>query len=154
MPTPPVNPEATSDLIRWDVPFAIGLWPSVAVISDPDNSKVVLVVRPLAFGNYPRYLVSFRDVVTLFCYEETCAIERDWGSLTRSEYDLCAYRWITSPWLEHYRVLEDIKFSKSEEKLHHHILIGGDTIVEVIALGEPQVERVDQKMTIEVKCEV
>ena len=91
--------------------------------------------------------------MTLFCYEETCAIARDWDSLTRSEYDLCAYRWITSPWLKHYRVLEDIMFRKSSEKLHHYILIGGDTIVEVIALSEPLVERIDQKFTIEVKYE-
>ena len=106
MPMPLANPEATSDLIRWDVPFAIGLWPSVGVISDPNSSKVVLVVRPDGLGKYPQYLVRFCDVVTLLCYEETCAIERDWDSLTRSEYGLCAYRWITSPWLKHYRVLK------------------------------------------------
>ena len=106
MPMPLANPEAASDLIRWDVPFAIGLWPSVGVISDPNSSKVVLVVRPDGLGKYPQYLVRFCDVVTLLCYEETCAIERDWDSLTRSEYGLCAYRWITSPWLKHYRVLK------------------------------------------------
>jgi len=45
-------------------------------------------------------------------------------------------------------------FSKSGEKLHHYLIFGGDSIVEVIALGEPQIERVDQRMIIEVKHEV
>ena len=151
---PLVNPEDKSDLIRWDVPFAISLDLSVGFITDPDSSKVVLVVRPHGFGDYPQFLIHFWDVVTLLCYEETCAIERDWNKLVRSEYDLCAYRWITSPWLQHYRILEEIRFRKSEEKLHHYILLGGDDIVEVIALGEPKVEQVDQKRTLEFKYEV
>ena len=154
MPMPLVNPEATSDLIRWDLPFANGLHPSVGVITESDTSKVVLVARPHGFGVYPQYLVRLYDVVTLLCYEETCAIDREWDSLIRSEHDLCAYRWITSPWLKHYRVLEDIMFNKSDEKLHHYILLGGDDIVEVIALGEAVVERVDKRMVIEVKHEV
>ena len=65
-----------------------------------------------------------------------------------------AYRWITSPWLQHYRILEEFRFRKSEERLHHYILLGGDGIVEVIALGEPKVGQVDQKMTLEFKYEV
>lgn len=148
------NPEATSDLIRWDVPFAIGLCPSVGIITQSDTSTIVLVVRPHGFGQYPQYLVRFRDVVTLLRYEETCAIQREWDSLVRSEYGLYAYRWVTSPWVQHYKVLEDIMFNKSGEKLHHYILLGGDDIVEVVALGEAVVERVDKRMVIEVKHEV
>jgi hypothetical protein len=154
MPMPFANPEAISDLIRWDVPFATGLWPSVGVITECDTSKVVLVVRLDGFGKYPQFLVRFWDVVLLLEYEETCAIDRGFRNLIRSEFELCAYHWITSPWLKEYRVLEDILFTKSSEKLHHYILLGGDSIVEVIALGEPQVERVDKKMFIDVKHEV
>jgi hypothetical protein len=126
----------------------------VRVIIESSGSDVTLIVAPDGLGAYPQYLVRFGQVVTLLCYEETCAIDRGYGGLVRSEYDLSAYRWITSQWLQHYRVLEDIYFNKSPEKLHHYLLFGGDSVVEVIALGEPQVERVDQKMTIEVKYEV
>jgi hypothetical protein len=98
--------------------------------------------------------VRFWDVVTLLCFEETCAIKRDWMDLIRSEYELSAYRWITSPWLEHYRVLEDFWFKKSDGKLHHYILSGADRIVEVIALGEPTIERIDRRTVIEVKYEI
>jgi hypothetical protein len=150
---PLINTESKADLVRWDVPFANGQVPSVGCITDPNGSKVVLVVRPQGIGRYPQYLVRFSDVVLLFCYEETCAIKRDWDTLPRSESGLCAYRWITSPWLQHYRVLEDIQFNKSG-KLHHYILLGGDSIVELIALGEPTVERVDTKTIIEMKYEV
>ena len=154
MPLTLAKPESKPDLIRWDVPFADRRWPSVGFITDPDSSKVVLVVRPGGLGSHPSYLVRFSDVVTLFCYEETCAIKRDFDDLTWSEPNLCAYRWLTSPWLEHYRVLEDITFTNTDDKLHHYILLGADTIVELIALGEGEIERVDQKKLIDVKYEV
>jgi len=154
MPMPLVNPEAVSDLIRWDTPFAIGLDPSVRFITETPDSDAILIVAPGGLGAYPQFLVRFGRVVTLLCYEETCAIDRGFRELIRSEYDLCSYRWTTSPWLKHYRVLEDFLFTNTPEKLHHYVLFGGDSIVEVIALGEPQIERVDQKMTIEVKYEV
>jgi hypothetical protein len=154
MPMPLANPEATSDLIRWDVPFALGRLPSVRVITQSPGSDVTLIVAPNGLGEYPQFLVRFGHVFILFCYDEAGGIDRDWESLVRSEYDLSAYRWITSPWVNQNRGLEDSMLWKPEEKLHHYILLGGDTIAEVVALGEPQIERVDQKMTIEVKYEV
>jgi hypothetical protein len=149
-----INPIEKSDLIRWDVPFAISLDPSVGVLTEDLGQSLTLAVAPQGLGNYPKYLVRFKNVVTLLCYEETCAIDRGYRSLIWSEADLCAYRWITSPWLKHYRVLEDILFSRSAEKLNHYLLFGGDTIVEVIALGEPTVEQVNSKRVIEIKHEV
>lgn len=154
MPMLLANPEEKSDLIRWNVPFANGRWPSVGVITDPDNSNVIVVIRPKGFGSFPQYLLRFYDVVTLLCYEETCAMKRDWDELVFSERNLCAYRWISSPWLKHYRILEQIQFTKSNEKLHHYILLGADTMFEAIALGEPEIERVDQRMAIEMKFEI
>ena|ERR1035437_2096444 len=150
MPMPLANPEAKSDLIRWDVPFANGQCPSVGVITDSDTSKVVLVVRPHGFGNYPHYLVRFYNVVTLLRYDDgPGAFDRGYRSLIRSEYDLCAYRWITSPWLFGY---SDQKHS--DEEYSHYLLLGGDDIVEVIALGEVEVERVDKQVVMEMKHEV
>ena len=147
---PLVNPEAKSDLIRWDVPFAISRCPSIGVITDPDSSKVVLVVRPHGFEKYPQYLVRFFGVVALLCYDDDPgAFDRGYASLIRSEHDLCAYRWITSPWLQRYST-----FNHSDEKLSHYLLLGGDSIVEVIALGEAEVEQVDKKTLIEMKHEV
>jgi hypothetical protein len=164
MPAPLTNPEAKSDLTRWDVPFAIWRYPSVHAITESDNSNVILVVRPDGFGRYPQYLVRFSNVVVLLRYdsdeipqaftEVQCSIERGWHSLVRSEPDLCAYRWVSSPWVRNCSGLELTSFKDSGQKLHHYILIGENDTVEVVALGEPAVERVDKEMVIEVKHEV
>jgi hypothetical protein len=150
MPMPLANPEAKSDLIRWDVPFANAGYPSISVITDSDTSKIVLVVRPRGFVNYPHYLVRFYNVVTLLRYDEgPGAFDTGYRSLIRSEYNLCAYRWITSPWLLGY---SDHK--RSDEEYSHYLLLGADDIVEVIALGEVEVERVDKQIVMEMKYEV
>ena len=146
-------PKAAPELVRWDVPFADKLYPSVSIITKNNGDTVLLAVAPHGMGEYPKYLVRFEHIVTLLYYEETCAIERGYESLLRDVYDQCAYRWITSPWLKHYRVLEDIIFNGAG-KLHHYLLFGSDSIVEVIALGEGTVERIDSKILVEIKHEV
>jgi hypothetical protein len=150
MTTPPTGP----DLLGWNVEFAEYRFPAVSVLSDDYGETVLIVVAPAGFSAYPKYLVRFRNVVTLLYYEETCSIDRGYESLTRSHSNLCAYRWVSSPWLKQYRVLEDIIFNKSPDKLHHYLILGGDTIVEVIALGEAAVEKINSKRVIEVTLEV
>jgi len=164
MPAPLTNPESISDLVRWEVPFAIWRYPSVGVITESNTSNVILVVRPDGFGRYPQYLVRFSNVVVLLRYDsdeipqaftkEQCSIDRGWHSLVRSEYDLCAYRWVTSPWVRNCVGLEHTMFKDSGQKLNHFILIGDDDTAEVVVLGEATVERVDKEMVIGMQYEV
>jgi hypothetical protein len=62
-----------------------------------------------------------------------------------------AYQWIGSPWMQAYR---DAVAACGWKDLHHYLILGDDSLVEVISSGEARIERVDTKRIVEVKHEV
>ena len=147
------QPEKT-EIVRWNVPFAEARCPSVSVITENNGGSVLVVVAPHGIDKYPKFLVRFKNVVTLLCFEEMCAFDRGYGFDAAHRAEYCAYRWIASPWLQSYSALPAILLNAPQENLHHYLIFGGDSIVEVVALGEGKVERIDAKIVLETKHEV
>jgi hypothetical protein len=143
--------DAVTRLIRWDVPFAEARYPSVGVITECGGDVTTLVVAPKGIDNYPKFLARFEKVLALLSYEEACALDRGYSALPGFDPECCAYRWIESPWLESYRKGADVFAWKD---LRHFLILGGDSIVEVIASGQPKVERLDKRAIMETKHEI
>src|SRR5262245_6706400 len=141
----------TTDLVRWDAPFAEARDPSVSLITERGGDAAILVVAPLGTDQYPKYLVRFDRVLVSFCYEEAVALDRDYPALTGIERSVCAYLWGNSPWL---RASSGVADSLELSGLQHYLVFGGDSIVELIASGQPKVERLDSPRVIETRYEV
>src|ERR1035438_3791843 len=91
--------DTTTDLVRWDTPFAEALDPSVSIITERGGDAAMLVIAPLGIDQYPKYLMRFDTVVVSLCYEETATLDRGYRSLTGIEPSVSAYIWRNSPWL-------------------------------------------------------
>jgi hypothetical protein len=143
--------DTTTALVRWDVLFAEARDPSVSLITERGGDAAVLVVAPLGTHQYPKYLVRFDRVLVSFCYEEAIALDRDYRALTGIERSVCAYLWTDSPWL---RASSGVADLLELSDLHHYLVFGGDSIVELIASGQPKVERLDSPRVIESRYEV
>jgi hypothetical protein len=143
--------DTATDLIRWDVPFAEARDPSVSLIAEQGGDAATLVVAPSGIDRYPKYLVRFGKVIALLCYEEAFAFDRGYRALSGIEPNCCAYLWTDSPWMQSYRKGADVLDWKD---LQHYLVCGGDSIVELIASGQPKVEWLDEKRVIETKYEV
>ena len=139
-----------TDLIRWDVPFAEARDPSVRFITEQGGDAAMIVVAPSGIDQYPKYLVRFKRVLVSLCYEEAIALGRDYRTLSGIERSTCAYVWSDSPWLSAIRGLAELL---GLSDLKHYLVLGGDSIVEVIAAGPPKVERLDGKTVIESRYE-
>lgn len=149
MDTPPLNTE----LVRWDVPFAAWSGLSSWVIVESFDSFTI-VVAPLSNKhpkeNFPKYLIRFDEVITMLAYDEACATHRDYYKMSGFVMGVRAYRLIDSSWLDGYRGCHEIR----DKKLYHYAILGDDSIVEVISVGEARIERVDEKRFIEVTHEI
>jgi hypothetical protein len=141
----------TTDLVRWNVPFAEARDPSVSLITEQGGDAATLVVAPSGIDRYPKYLVRFGKVIILLCYEEAFAFDRGYRALSGNEPNCCAYLWTDSPWMESYRKGADVYEWKG---LQHYLIFGGDSIVELIASVQPKVERLDEKRVIDTRYEV
>ncbi|MDB6124774.1 MAG: hypothetical protein JWQ71_3767 [Pedosphaera sp.] len=145
------KPEIPINLIRWNVPFADKCYPSVSLITEQGGNVVVLVIAPDGIDKYPKYIVRAERVTAVLCYQEAFAPDRGCRASTRREDRTCAYQWIDSPWLQSYRDGEEIFMWGS---LLHYVILGGDSIVEFIAPGEPTIERIDSSTILETKLKV
>jgi hypothetical protein len=146
--------DATTHLVPWDVPFAEARDPSVTLITEQGRESaevVVFVVAPHGLDEYPKYLVRFDKVLAVLCYEESLALGRGYPGLPNPQASVCAYLWPDSPWLRASRGWAE--FSHWPEP-HHYVIFGGDSIVELLASGEPEVERIDERRVFETKHEV
>jgi hypothetical protein len=141
----------TSHLVCWDMPFAEARYPSVSVITESGGDVVSVVIAPAGIDRYPKYLVHFSKVITLLCYEEAHAFDRGYRDLSGIEQRCCAYIWSGSPWLESYKRGAEVFGWKD---LQHYLIFGGDSIVELIASGQPMVERMDKNKIIVTNHEV
>lgn len=140
-----------ADLVRWDVPFAEVRDPSVSLIAEQGGDAAILVVAPCGVDKYPKYLVRFDRVLVSLCCEEVVSLGRDYQSLRGIEHRTSAYLWKESPWLQASRAFAEL-LELSE--LQHYLVFGGDSIVELIASGQPKVERLDSPKMIETRYEV
>jgi hypothetical protein len=143
--------DTATDLVRWDMPFAEARDPSVSLITEQGGDAAMLIVAPLGIDRYPKYLVRFSKVIALLCYEEAFALDRGYRALSGIEPKCCAYLWTDSPWMESYRKGADVFEWKG---MQHYLILGGDSVVELIASGQPRAERLDERRVIETKYEV
>jgi hypothetical protein len=132
------------------VPFAEAHDPSVSLITEQGGDAATIVVAPSGIDQYPKYLVRFGKVIALLCFVEAFAFDRGYRALSGIEPKYCAYIWTDSPWMESYRKGADIF---EWEDLQHYLVFGGDSIVELIACGQPEVERLDERRVIATKYE-
>src|SRR5262249_32291021 len=136
---------ANSELSLWDVPFAEWKGLSAWVIKERDAEDFTVVVAPLSEKspkeNHPKYLLRFQKVLTLLAFEEACTTQRQYYKMSGWVKGRRAYRWVASPWVEGYKGI----FWPDRDRLRHYCLLGDDNIIEVISIGEPEIERVDAK---------
>ena len=143
--------DTTTDFVRWEVPFSAARDPSVSLITEQGADAAMLVVAPSGIDRYPKYLVRFSKVMFLLCYEEAFALDLGYRALSGIEPNCCAYLWTDSPWTGSYRKGADVFEWKD---LQHYLVFGGDSIVELIASGQPKLERLDARRVIDVKHEI
>ena len=141
----------TGHLVRWDVPFADAIDPSVSVITESGGDVVSLVVAPAGVDRYPKFLIRFSKVITLLCCEEAHGFDRGYRDLPGIEQRCCTHIWHDSPWLESYQRGSEVLGWKD---LRHYLIFGGDSIVELIASGQPTVERLEDSRVIVTSHEV
>ena len=110
-----------------------------------------LVVAPTGIDQYPKFIVRSQHVIAVLSYEEAFAFDRGYRGLAGIDDGLCAYRWIDSPWLQSYRRGADIFGWAS---LQHYVVLGGDSIVELVAADEPTIYRLESKQLLTLQHEL
>jgi len=143
--------EVNTNLVRWDVPFAEGRDPSVSLITEQGGDVATLVVAPMGTDQYPKFLVRIESVIAVLSYEEAFTFDRGYRELSGIDARICAYRWMDSPWLQSYREGAGIFGWAS---LQHYLVFGGDSIVEIIAAGEPTIQRIEFKQLLSIQHEL
>ena len=151
-----MNPiDSVAGFVCWNVAFAEARSPSVSLITEQGEQgtdTATLVVCPHGIDQYPKYLVRFNKVLAALCYEESLALERGYPRCSDTHASGCAYLWADSPWLRasHGWAVDFLQWSD----LKHYLIFGGDTIVEILAAGGSNVERIEKRTVIETKHEI
>jgi hypothetical protein len=136
------------DLVRWDVPFADAELPSVTFLPDP-GGLVRVLVSPDGIDRYPKYLVVFDgDVVAYRCEAESFAPPLP-ADVRREPGTHCACLWLDSPWLRQYEQWSDYFQSHMEGALKHYLVFGGNSVVELLAVGEPTVTPITEPTVLQ-----
>jgi hypothetical protein len=147
-----------SKIVRWETPFTETKYPSVApIVTSTANqwNNVKLIVMPQGTDKYPKYLVSFGEVIAFTCFEEAAAPERDFTSAMFEEENLCAYQYLDSPWLKSCEAwVQHYHFPNESVLSYHYLIFGGDNNIEVITTNIPTIEVVEEKTTLKMECEV
>lgn len=147
-----------SRIIRWETPFTDTQFPSVALIATStinQSNNVKMIVMPQGTDKYPKYLVSFGEVIAFTCFEEAHAPERDFTSTMIEEENLCAYLYLDSPWLKSYQAwIEHYHFPNDSIQSFHYLIFGGDNNIEVITTNKPTIELIEEKTALRVECEI
>ena len=136
-----------ANLVRWDVPFAGARDPSVSLITEQGGDVATLVVSPHGVDQYPKYLVRFDKVLAMLCYEEALALDRAYRAVPGT----CAYIWADSSWL---RASSSYAEFLGLRELRHYVVLGGDSIVELLASGASEVQQIDERTVIETSHQV
>ena len=132
----------------WKTPFTEAAFPAVAPIFPPDDPNpstkdrfpFKVVVMPHGFGKYPGYVIDFMRAHVVLSYDESCANpDSHWVELVRNAPRSCAYVWHGSSLLREYNGIG----CEFEAELRHYVILGGDSIVEVLTYEEPSVTSFD-----------
>jgi hypothetical protein len=97
--------------------------------------------------------LRYENVIAHLCYEEAFAPDRDYPKSDENVMS-CAFKWINSPWLTAYRRGSDFLRGCQGVELQHFVIYGGDSIVEVVAPGEPAITKIEQRQIISTQYEV
>ena len=146
-----------SKLICWDTPFTNKQRPSVGLIitTEVDETDILkIIVAPKGIDAYPKYLVTFGEVIAFTCFEEAHAPERDFASATIEDENLCAYEYLDSPWLQSYEAWKPIYFGNETSSFYHYLMFGGDNNVEVITPNRPTIDVIEEKAILQIQREV
>lgn len=128
----------------WKTPFTQAVHPSVTPIFPPEKPEpspkerfpFKVVVMPHGLGEYPGYVIDFVRAHVVLSYDESCANpDSHWLELIRSAPRSCAYIWHGSPLLLRYKGIG----CEFEDELRHYVILGGNSIVEVLTYEEPSV---------------
>ena len=146
-----------SKLIRWDTPFTDKQRPSAGliIITEADETDILkAVVAPDGVDAYPKYLVTFGEVIAFACFEEAHAPDRDFDSAEIEDKNLCAYEYIDSAWLKSYDGWRPIYFGNETDLFYHYLIFGGDNNIEVVAPNIPTIETIEEKTILKIEREV
>ena len=106
---------------------------------------------PYGLEKYPGYLLKFRSAPFFMFYDETCAPPSipQWFDLLKAIPKSSTVIWHDSPLVKQYAGIGG--YSNQNLKLKHYIILGGDSIVEILAYEEPSIEQFTerQKFTME-----
>jgi hypothetical protein len=155
--SPLVNQEKSQigHLERWELPFSNSLDPSVSAIILPDSvDRVKVVVMPKGLESYPGFLLDFECAPFLMVYDETCAPPSipQWFDLLKAIPKSSTVIWHDSPLVKHYSGIGgNPEVWTQNLKLKHYLILGGDSIVEILAYKEPLITQFNerQKFTVE-----
>ncbi len=146
-----------SKLIRWNTPFTDKQRPSVGLIITTEADEIDIlkaIVAPKGIDAYPKYLITFGEVIAFTCFEEAHAPERDFASATVEEERLCAYEYLDSPWLKTYAAWTPFYFGNETDSFYHYLIFGGDNNIEVITPNRPTIDIVEEKTILQIEREV
>jgi hypothetical protein len=140
-------------LERWDLPFSNILCPSVTAFPLPDTiERINVVVMPNGLGVYPGFLLEFHAAPFLMIYNETCAPAAvpQWLSMLQAIPKSSTVIWHNSPLVKLYNGFGDYPIAHHAEtpKLKHYLILGGDSIVEILAYVEPSVTQFNEPKKI------
>ena len=146
-----------SKLIRWETPFTDEQRPSVGLIittKEEETDILQAIVAPKGIDVYPKYLVTFGEVIAFTCFEEAHAPERDFASAEFVEEKVCAYEYLDSPWLKSYSGWLPIYFGNETDSFYHYLIFGGDNNIEVITPNRPKIEVIEEKTILQMQREI
>lgn len=126
-----------SKLIAWKTPFASASWPSVWISVERELNKSAVFVKTEQL-----WQLRFKYVAALKVCDESYD-DNTRFHIERDEENLCSYLWENSPWLTEFNT----KNAEAVEigTLRHHVLLGGDYNIEVLAVGEIEITRVNNQ---------
>ena len=147
-----------SKLVRWETPFTNTKFPSVALIVTSASDRwndVKALVMPDGTDRYPKYLVSFGEVIAFTCFEEAYAPERDFSSSAVEEPGLCAYQYFDSPWIKSYEnLVEHVSFPNKPAPLFHYLIFGGDNNIEVVTIKVPTIRKSERPEILQMEFNI
>jgi hypothetical protein len=144
-------------LVRWETPFTEVERPSVGLLlkTKLDGTDLLsAIVAPEGVDKYPKFLVYFGEIVAFTCFEEAYSPRRDFDEATTEDYNLCAYQYLHSPWLESYEGWQPFFSAGKVESFSHYLILGGDNNIEIITPNVPKIEKVDEKRTLKFEIEI
>ena len=126
-----------SKLRKWETPFASASWPSVSISVDHELRRAVIYVDAEQL-----WQIHFDFIAGVKVCDES------YDDNTRFHIDrdvdgLCSYFWDDSPWLKRFN--SEMAEVCEVGKLAHHVLLGGDYNIEILAMGDAKYVPIERR---------